>query len=74
MGIGGPFPGGKRLDREFENSPPSSADVKNFYFLLRIYFSPLAPTLEHRADFSVSLIILQTVGLLGRVIASSQDL
>jgi hypothetical protein len=39
-----------------------------------IFFSPLAPTLEHRADFISLLIILQTVGLLGRVISSSQGL
>jgi hypothetical protein len=37
-------------------------------------YSPLAPTLEHRADFLSFLIILQTVGLLGRVISSSQGL
>jgi hypothetical protein len=33
-----------------------------------------APTLEHGADFSVSLIILQMVWLLGRVISSFQGL
>jgi hypothetical protein len=37
-----------------------------------LFFSPLAPTLEHRADFSVSWSFLQTVGLLGRGISQSQ--
>jgi hypothetical protein len=34
----------------------------------------LAPILEHRADYSVSLIFSQAVGLLERVISSSQGL
>jgi hypothetical protein len=34
----------------------------------------LAPMLEHRADYSVSLIFPWAVGLLGRVISSSQGL
>jgi hypothetical protein len=34
----------------------------------------LAPIMEHRADYSVSLIFSQAVGFLGRVISSSQGL
>jgi hypothetical protein len=42
--------------------------------LLLFYFSsPLGHTLEHRADFCF-IIILQTVGVLGRVVRSSQGL
>jgi hypothetical protein len=38
------------------------------------FFFLFALTLEYRANFSVSLINLKTVGLLGRVISSSQGL
>jgi hypothetical protein len=44
------------------------------FYILHIntsFLPPLAPTLEHRADF---LIILQRVGLLGWAISSSQGL
>jgi hypothetical protein len=59
-----------------ENSSVSSKSVQwSPYPLASCFiFSHFAPTLEHRADFSVSFIILQTVGLLGRVISSSQGL
>jgi hypothetical protein len=38
------------------------------------FFPPLAPTLEHRPDFSVSRSFLRTVGLIGRVSSSSEGL
>jgi dolichol kinase len=51
-----------------------------FLYLLNFFISScpltwvLAPILEHRADYSVSLIISQAIGLLGRIISSSQGL
>jgi hypothetical protein len=45
-----------------------------FEWAWKYIFFLFVPTLEHRADFSVSWSFLQTVGLLGRVISSSQGL